>query len=43
MTRSDYFEKLYTSGGNKNLPLLMRYAKEFRVDNVLQKYLEVLL
>ncbi|MGI6268998.1 MAG: type IV toxin-antitoxin system AbiEi family antitoxin domain-containing protein [Candidatus Howiella sp.] len=35
--------KLYTSGKNKNLPLLMRYAKEFKVDNILQKYLEVLL
>ena len=27
----------------KNIPLLMRYAKEFRVEKILRRYLEVLL
>ena len=35
--------KQYLSIKEKNIPLLMRYAKELRVDNILFKYLEVLL
>lgn len=34
--------KQYVQRKDKNLPLLMRYAKELRVDKVLYKYLEVL-
>ncbi len=35
--------KEYMQYKEKNLHLLMKYAKEFRVSNVLRKYLEVLL
>ena len=35
--------KMYTKQKNKDLPLLMRYAKEFRVEKILRQYLEVLL
>lgn len=35
--------KQYIISKDKNLPLLMRYAKEFRIDTILHKYLEVLL
>ena len=33
----------YTRSTKKNIPLLMRYAKEFRVEKILRRYLEVLL
>jgi len=33
----------YVVRKDKNLPLLMRYAKKFRIENVLKKYLEVIL
>ncbi len=33
----------YLRSKEKNLPQLMRYAKEFRVEKVLRPYLEVLL
>lgn len=35
--------KLYTNSKTKNIPLLMRYAKELRVEKILRRYLEVLL
>lgn len=35
--------KEYTRSKEKNLPQLMRYAKEFRVEKILRPYLEVLL
>ncbi len=35
--------KSYVSRKDKNLNLLMEYAKLFRVDNVIRKYMEVLL
>ena len=35
--------KQYVKRKNKNLHLLMDYAKKLRVNNVLSKYLEVLL
>ena len=35
--------KSYVQRRNKNIPLLLRYAKEFRVSNKLKPYLEVLL
>jgi len=35
--------KMYAKQKNKDLPLLMRYAKEFRVEKILRQYLEVLL
>ncbi len=35
--------KQYISEKNKNLPLLMRYAKNFHIDRILNQYLEVLL
>lgn len=35
--------KEYAGSKEKNLPLLMRYAKLFRVERVLRQYLEVLL
>jgi len=35
--------KEYVKQKDKNLPLLMRYAKEFRVEKILGQYLEVLL
>jgi hypothetical protein len=38
-----YAVKTYVKQKNKNIPLLMRYAKELRVATQLHKYLEVLL
>lgn len=35
--------KAYTSSKSKNIPQLMRYAKDFRIENTLRQYLEVLL
>lgn len=35
--------KTYVSRTDKDLNLLMKYAKQFRVDNVLRRYMEVLL
>jgi len=35
--------KEYTVGKEKNLPQLMRYAKDFHVEKILRRYLEVLL
>ena len=35
--------KEYLRSKEKNLPQLMRYAKEFRVEKILRPYLEVLL
>lgn len=35
--------KKYTSGQQKNIPLLMRYAEMFKVETILRGYLEVLL
>ena len=35
--------KMYVRRKEKNLPQLMRYAQEFRVQSILRKYLEVLL
>lgn len=35
--------KEYTRSKEKNIPLLMRYAKQFRVERTLRQYLEVLL
>ncbi|MCP1103487.1 putative transcriptional regulator of viral defense system [Aequitasia blattaphilus] len=35
--------KTYVSGKDKNLNRLMEYAKLFRVDNVIRRYMEVLL
>ena len=35
--------KTYTKSKSKNIPLLMRYAKELHVDKILRRYLEVLL
>lgn len=35
--------KMYLEQPNKNIPLLIKYAKLFRVQNILLKYLEVLL
>lgn len=35
--------KSYIGSGEKNLPLLMRYAKVFRTEKILRQYLEVLL
>ena len=34
---------IYARSTTKNIPLLMRYAKEFRVEKILRRYLEVLL
>lgn len=34
---------MYIRSREKNLPQLMRYAKEFHVEKVLRQYLEVLL
>jgi len=35
--------KEYLRQGKKDLPLLMRYAKSFRVEKILKQYLEVLM
>lgn len=35
--------KTYVSRTDKDLNLLMKYAKQFRIDNVLRRYMEVLL
>jgi len=35
--------KAYTRQQEKNIPLLMRYAKKFRVEKILRQYLEVLI
>ena len=35
--------KTYTRQKEKSIPLLMRYAKEFRVEKILRQYLEVLI
>jgi Predicted transcriptional regulator len=35
--------KAYTRQGETNIPLLMRYAKIFRVEKILRQYLEVLI
>lgn len=35
--------KAYVRSKDKNIPLLMRYAKAFSIDNVMNRYLEVLL
>ncbi len=35
--------KMYASRKDKNLRMLMRYAKLFRVEKILRQYLEVLL
>jgi hypothetical protein len=35
--------KRYVRRGEKNIPLLLRYAKEFRVEKLVRLYLEVLL
>ena len=35
--------KRYVASKNKNIPLLIRYSKEFKVENIIRKYLEVLL
>ncbi|MDD3926630.1 MAG: type IV toxin-antitoxin system AbiEi family antitoxin domain-containing protein [bacterium] len=35
--------KMYVRRKDKNLPKLMRYAHEFRIQSILRKYLEVLL
>ncbi len=35
--------KLYVNSSDKNLPLLMRYAKSFKIEETMRKYLEVLL
>lgn len=35
--------KTYVSRTDKDLNLLMKYAKQFRVDNILRRYMEVLL
>jgi len=35
--------KGYVKRKDKNLPLLMRYAKMFRIERILRQYLEVLL
>lgn len=35
--------KEYTRSRDKNVPLLMRYAKQFRVEKLLRQYLEILL
>ncbi|MDR2043099.1 MAG: type IV toxin-antitoxin system AbiEi family antitoxin domain-containing protein [Clostridium sp.] len=35
--------KGYIRRGEKNIPLLLRYAKEFRVEKLVRQYLEVLL
>ena len=35
--------KAYAAGKDKNLNRLMEYAKLFRVDNVIRRYMEVLL
>ena len=35
--------KNYMKSKSKNIPLLMRYAKELHVETILRKYLEVLM
>ncbi len=35
--------KMYARRKDKNLNILMRYAQQFRVQNILRRYLEVLL
>jgi len=35
--------KTYTRRQEKNIPLLMRYSKEFRIERILHQYLEVLI
>jgi len=35
--------KAYVSGSEKNIPLLLRYAKSFNVEKIIRGYLEVLL
>ena len=35
--------KRYIACKDKNIPLLIRYSKEFKVENIIRKYLEVLL
>lgn len=35
--------KRYLSDKGKNIPMLMKYAKQFRVEKILRQYLEVLL
>ena len=35
--------KRYIVSKDKNIPLLMRYSKKFKVENIIRKYLEVLL
>jgi len=35
--------KAYASSKSKNIPQLMHYAKDFRIENTLRQYLEVLL
>ena len=35
--------KTYIARKDKNLNLLMEYAKKFRIENVIRRYMEVLL
>lgn len=35
--------KAYTNSKTRNIPLLMRYAEELKVEKILRRYLEVLL
>ena len=35
--------KRYLSSKDKNIPLLMRYAEKLNIQNILRKYVEILL